>query len=197
MRRGLALSVLIAAVSAAGPARADDPRPALVGLGLPLPPAPRLAPPSILLGEPAGVDGLAAWALSTPLRLSLLGAVTPLASMFPNCDTREDASGNSSGGVPMRRSAALRLVPSLVVHAFSSAGCPVDAGLGAAVTTTFALPSSLWLVAGAGVYAVPPHAGLRARAAADVRIDLMKEVEGGATWSVGVGRRGVSVGGTF
>jgi hypothetical protein len=54
--------------------------------------------------------------------------------------------------------------------------------------------SSLWLVASAGVYGVPGHAPYPPRQSSDVRLDLTKPLEHGGTLTVGVGRRGISVG---
>jgi hypothetical protein len=164
----------------------------------PLAPNPQLAPLSLLSGEPSNGPGLSPWIASVPLRLSLQSGIFPMAGLFPNCATREDGSGNSFQGAPLQRYALLRLTPNLVLHGFSSAGCPIDGALGGGVTYTVPLRPSLWLVAGAGIYSTPAYgAALPARQQSDVRIDLMKETSGGRSLSVGVGKRGFSFGGSF
>jgi hypothetical protein len=150
-----------------------------------------------LRGEPTGSAGPSPWVLTAPLRLSLQAPIFPLDRAFPNCVSREEASGNTVNGFPVQRFASLRLAPSLVLFGFSSAGCPVDGALGGGFTYTVPLDRSLRLVAAAGVYGVPTHAPLPARVSADARIDLVKDIDAQRTVSVGVGRRGISVGGSW
>jgi hypothetical protein len=97
----------------------------------------------------------------------------------------------------VQRYTFLQLTPNLTLHGFSSAGCPVDSAIGGAVTYSIPINPSIWLVAGAGVYTVPAHYGLPARQQSDVRLDLVKTTNDGRSVSVGVGRRGVSIGGSF
>jgi len=136
----------------------------------------------------------APWVLSTPLRLSLQGDIRSIGGAFPNCTSREEPSGNTISGFPVQRFASIRLTGALTLQGFSSAGCPVDGAIGAGFTYTVPLTSSLWLVASAGAYGVPAHAPLPARQSSDGRVDLTKQLDGGRTVTVGVGRRGISVG---
>ncbi len=165
----------------------------------PLAPNPQLATPSPLLalGEPSVPGALSPWMASVPLRLSLQGPLFPMAGGFPNCGSREDASGNSFQGWPVQRYALLALTPNLVLHGFTSAGCPIDSAVGAAVTYAVPLQSSWWLVIGGGVYAAPAHDPMPARRSADLRVDLMKKIDDARSVSVGVGRRGISLGGSW
>ncbi len=146
-------------------------------------------------GEPTGSAG-APWIAGTPLRLSLQGDIFPIGREFANCASREDPSGNSVNGFAVQRVAAIRLAPTLVLHGFSSAGCPVDGAIGGGVTFTVPIQSTLALTASAGAYAVPAHAPYPARVTNDVRIDLTKTT-GSDTLSVGVGKKGITVGGTW
>ena len=98
--------------------------------------------------------------LSAPLRLSLLGSVIPKASWFPNCVSREDDVGNSVGGIPVQHYFELRLMPRLVLSGFTQLGCPIDAGIGTALTYAVPVRNSLQLVFGAGFYVAPGQIGL-------------------------------------
>jgi hypothetical protein len=147
-----------------------------------------------LRGEPTGPAGVSSWVLSTPLRLSLQGDIHPMAGGFSNCVSLEEPSGNTINGFAVQRFASVRLTGALTLQGFSSAGCPVDGAIGAGLTYTVPLRSSLWLVASAGVYGVPAHAPYPPRQSSDVRVDVTKPLDGGSTLTVGVGRRGISVG---
>ena len=96
-------------------------------------------------GDRGGDGGDAGYALSTPLRLSLMGSVIPKASGFPNCATREDDVGNSVGGIPVQHYVEWRLTPRLVLSAFTQLGCPIDGGIGTALT--YAVPLRLIIAA--------------------------------------------------
>ena len=150
-----------------------------------------------LRGEPTGPAGLTSWVLSTPLRLSLQGDIQPMAGGFANCVSREEASGNSINGFAVQRFASVRLTRALTLQGFSSAGCPVDGAIGGGLTYTAALQPSLWVVAGAGVYGVPAHAPFPARSSSDARVDLTKQLDSGRTLTLGVGRRGIRLGGVW
>ncbi|MGO8996243.1 MAG: hypothetical protein ACLQVI_23265 [Polyangiaceae bacterium] len=166
----------------------------------PLAPNPQLPPqPLLTLGEPTGTPPLSPWVASTPMRLSLQSAIFPLSmsGMFPNCAQNEDPSGNSLQGFPVQRYTFLQLTPNLTLHGFSSAGCPVDSAIGGGITYSVQIKPSIWLVAGAGVYSVPSHAGLPGRTRSDFGIDLMKATHDGQSVSVGIGRRGIRIGGSF
>jgi hypothetical protein len=125
-----------------------------------------------------------------PLRLSLTSMIFPVGSQFPQCATLGDDVGNSIHGMPVQRFQFLRLAPRLVLTGFSSDGCPIDGGMGAAVTYAAPLQPSLWLVAGAGYYAIPGRgAALPARTATDLRVDVVKATPSGQTFRFGVQRK--------
>jgi hypothetical protein len=93
--------------------------------------------------------------LTAPLRLTLEGSIFPKAGGFPQCATLEDDVGNSVGGIPVQHYADWQLTPRLVLSVFSQLGCPIDAGIGAAVSYTVPIrPSVAWVFA-AGAYAAP------------------------------------------
>ena len=110
-----------------------------------------------------------------------------MAGEFSQCQTREDASGNSIHGFPIQRYQFLRLAPHLVLHMFSSAGCPIDGGLGGGITYTVPVRASLWLVASGGYYGIPGRgSALPARTAAEGRVDLVKETKAGSALRIGI-----------
>jgi hypothetical protein len=157
-------------------------------------PSRHLTVPWIQPGEPTGTSSLSPWLASTPLRLSLQAGIQPLARGFANCETREEAAGNTVNGFAVQRFASLRITPALVLAGFSSAGCPVDGAIGGGLTYSVPLEPSLWLTASAGVYGVPAHAPIPARVQSDVRMDLTKALPSGRTLSVGVGKQGLTIG---
>lgn len=191
------MAVFAIVVVAAAQERTASPSVRLQPFGV-IPPPPASATARLLsLGEPPGDGGvLPGYFASAPLRLSLQNRVFPVAGGFEQCSTREDAAGNSIGGIPIQRYALLRLTPNLVLHGFSAAGCPIDGAIGAGATYSVPVAPSLWLVAGAGVYTAPAQPGPR-RAHTDFRVDLVKKVNDTRSLSVGIGRRGVSFGGSF
>ena len=144
--RRVAGGILVGALFAVSPALAQTPT-ASAKLAMPSSPRPS--------GDPSDGAPLSGFLLSAPIRLSLVGSVLPKASMFPDCDTLEDDVGNSVGGIPVQHYWDLHLMPKLVLSVFSQLGCPIDAGIGAALTYTVALRESAWLVFGAGLYAAP------------------------------------------
>jgi len=125
------------------------------------------------------------------------GDIHPLAGGFPNCVSREEPSGNTVNGFAVQRFASIGLTKALTLQGFSSAGCPVDGAIGGSLTYTAALQPSLWFVAGAGVYGVPGHAPYPPRLSNDLRVDLMKQLNDQHAVTVGVGRRGITIGGTW
>jgi hypothetical protein len=193
------ISLAIALSALAQSASAQEPT---MGAGTwptqwPLAPNPQLASSTLLLGEPTNGAGLSPWVASVPLRLSLSQGMFPLAHFFPNCASREGASGNSFNGWPVQRYTLLPLTSNLVLHGFSSAGCPVDGAIGGGVTYAQPLGKPWWLVAGAGVYGRSGFNGVPSRTRGDVRVDLVNARPDGRSVSVGIGRRGVSIGGTW
>jgi len=183
-----------------------------------------MSPPQDPLGDRGGDAG---FLLSAPLRLSLVASIIPKAGGFPNCISREDDVGNSVGGIPVQHYAEWRLMPRLVLSGFTQLGCPIDAGIGAALTYAVPLRRSLQLVFGAGLYAAPgqvslfkgPQAsplqflGSLAASAVPVprmdspvnggaRIDLVWNAKDGHPYNVGVeslgaGKQAIKFGGGF
>jgi hypothetical protein len=143
----------------------------------------------------------------TPLRLSLSQGLFPLASVMPNCASREDASGNSINGFAIERYSYLRLVSRLTLHGFSSAGCAGDAALGSGLTYAAPVGRKWWLVSSVGFYALPPvDSALSAVVSTAARIDLVKQLPAGHVLTFGMGTRNrtgaalfnaVSFGGNF
>ena len=159
----------------------------------PLAPNPQLAPsPLFGLGEPSGA--LSPSMAAVPLRLSLQSTIFPMAGGFPNCASREDGSGNSFQGWVVQRYTMLSLTPNLTLHGFSAAGCPVDSAIGGGVTYTVPLQPTWWVVMGGGMYGTPSHAGLPGQRRADLRVDFMKTIDSTTSVSIGLGRRGLSLG---
>jgi hypothetical protein len=198
------VSTLVAlSIALASSARADDP-PVATRIFKPLATLPVFAPSTVAggmvlsLGEPTGSAGLAGRLASAPLRLSLQSDLPTLAGLFPNCTSREEAAGNSApGGFPLQRYTMLALGPHLVLSGFSTGGCPVDAGMGGGLTYATSVAPKLWLVGGAGTYSIPGHDMILTQTRTDVRVDLIKETDSGRTYGVGVGKRGVTFGGSF
>jgi hypothetical protein len=179
-------------------------------------------------GDRGGDGGyFSGYTLSAPLRLSLMGSVIPKARQFPNCSTLEDDVGNSVGGIPVQHYVELRLTPRLVLSSFTQLGCPIDAGIGAALTYAVPLRQSLRLVFGAGIYVAPAQIALFGGPQASVlqylgslktlavqgprldspvneaaRVDLVWDAKDGHSYSVGVesvgaGKQSIKFGGGF
>lgn len=122
-----------------------------------------------------------------PLRLSLTVGMFPMARNFSECRSLEEASGNFVDGFAVQRYTFLRLTPRLVLHGFSSAGCPVDSGAGGGVSYSAPLAHNLWLVPSAGFYALPTAFG-PALVTTSVRMDLIKRTNRGRLLTLGLGR---------
>lgn len=134
--------------------------------------------------------GLSVGAAFTPLRLSLTSGIFPYTSPTSDCEVNAEASGNSVKGFAVQRFSYLRLTPQLVLHGFSMAGCPVNAGMGGGLTYSIPLRKSLWLVSSAGIYAQPnPGGGAATFVTSAARVDVVKELAWGRTLSVGLGTR--------
>jgi hypothetical protein len=200
MKRLLLVSfsrVVLAACSVAWttPARADDPPPAPPWMATPV--ALQLRP---LFGEPTGdASGLAPALAVLPLRLSLLSTTFPIAGAFGGnpCAPRMEASGNTTNGYPVQRQIYLPITPRLVLHGFSSGGCPLDAGGGGAVTYELPVSKSISLVGSAGTYILPSQQPGRSVTRGDARLDLVFHSAPDRAWGIGVGRRGLKLTGTW
>jgi hypothetical protein len=198
--RAIVSAILVAAFAEqAGGQEPSAPPRLLQPFGSIAPPPSPASPTLSLVGEPTGDTGaLPGYFASAPLRLSLASTIFPIGPAFDQCGTRGDATGNSTGGIATQRYTLLRLSPSLVLHGFSAAGCPIDDAIGAAITYSVKVRPSLWLVAGAGIYAAPAPAQYSVgRTQNDFRIDLIKQVSDQRSFSVGLGKRGISFGGVF
>jgi hypothetical protein len=165
-------------------------------------------------GDPGLLSGFRAVA---PLRLSLEGSIFPMAGGFPNCASREDDAGNSVGGIPVQHFRMVRLTPRLTLSGFSQLGCPIDAGVGGALTYAAPLTRSSWLVFGGGLYVAPGQVplfggvgpslanGIRAAPSAVStagRVDLVWKASGERTYNLGLqtngrGRQSLMFGGSF
>jgi hypothetical protein len=191
------LPVLLAACAVvwATPALADDPAPAPVWM--PTPTALQLRP---LFGEPTGdAQGLAAALAVMPLRLSLMSTTFPIAGALGGnpCASREEPSGNTANGFAVQHQAYLAITPQLVLHGFSTAGCPLDAGVGGGVTYTVPVSKSVFLVASAGAYSLPSVQPGRVLTKGEARVDLVFRSTPDRAWGVGLGRRGLKLTGTW
>jgi hypothetical protein len=134
----------------------------------------------------------------TPLRLSLVNEHFPLANAFPGCAEKAEMSGNTLHGFPLNRTFAMQLVPSLTLVGFSQTACQMDAGTGAGFVSSTMLKKDVWLAASAGVMLFPHgDGGTRAAVKSDARVDVIWKDLPGRSFSVGVGLRGVRVGGVF
>jgi hypothetical protein len=137
-----------------------------------------------------------------PLRLSLLAATLPEVAKWglDPCSAASDPSGGSTPFFPMNRSAFLPLTPRLVLHGFSSGRCVADTGIGGGITYTAPMAKDWWLTAGVGGYAVQafrPNQPASLVGKSDARVDLTYRPAPDRAWSFGVGRRGLTLGGTW
>jgi hypothetical protein len=154
-------------------------------------------------------DGFSGFFLTSPIRLSLEGAIAPKASLFPQCATLEDDVGNSVGGIPVQHSREFWLpIPRLVLSLFTQLGCPIDAGIGAALAYSVPLRDSLALVFSGGMYVAPAQTqlfggwgpalagaarGRPSSADAALRTDVMWKTPAGPSTSLGVESLGTGV----
>jgi hypothetical protein len=149
---GIAAGTLTWAVGGSAPALAQS-------VGQPL--AQRPTQP-LVAGDDVSDDAgaLSGYRALAPLRLSLEASIFPKGGGFPNCVSREEAAGNSVGGIPVQHWMMLRLTPRLVLNGFTQLGCPIDAGIGGALTYALPVTRSSWLVLAGGLYAAPGQAQL-------------------------------------
>ena len=199
----LALSIGGASVAAAQEPTASPPPP--------LPPPTPLAGPVVAPGKTSDTAVPPPDALSLPLRLSLLSSLSPVGR--PSGPTGCGAASVEAAGTifSTQRYTQLQLTPRLVLHGFSDLGCPGDpyaavgAGAGGGATYLMPLPQGRWLVASAGTYVVPSHAGSTGRTVAAGGLDLVVPTRDSGTLSTGLGVTGaghstrlmVRGGGTF
>lgn len=197
-RSGIGGAVFLLAALSAVPASAQS---------APAPLVPSVTPLFSDDGVSGGGGALPPAVAFTPLQLSLIGGLFPQASTLPGCASHEDASGNSLSGFAVQRYSYFQLAPRLVLHGFSSGGCPIDAGIGGGLTYSVPLTKSLWLVSSAGFYTLPPLDNLRPTVVTSAaRVDIVKRLAWGRTLSLGLGTRqrtgaaqfsAVSFGGSF
>jgi hypothetical protein len=143
--------------------------------------------------------------LTAPIRLTLQNGLVPMAGGYANCASREDAAGNSVGGIPVSFQQGVALTPRLTLAAFSQLGCPIDGSIGGVVAFTTPLRASLALVISGGIVLAPgqlqTYGGLantiiqqvRGRPSATgaaARADLVWKTSSGRTFNVGVGSTG-------
>jgi hypothetical protein len=137
-----------------------------------------------------------------PLRLSLLAATFPevLKWGIDPCGSNMDPAASAVPFFPMNRSAFLPLTPRLVLHAFSSGHCIADSGGGGGVTYTAPVAKNWWLTGSAGMYAVQafrPNQPQSMTARGDARVDLTYRPAPDRAWALGLGRRGLTIGGIW
>jgi hypothetical protein len=148
-------------------------------------PAQDPAPPG---GEPTGQGAASAqYVLSTPLRLSLQSTLFPVASAFQGCASLTEASGNSVHGFPVQRYSFVPLAPRLVLHGFSSVGCPVDGAMGGGITYSVPVRPTWSIVMAAGLYGSPFLQLLPRQQMTDLRVDVVQRAENGRSYGFGVG----------
>jgi hypothetical protein len=175
-------------------------------------PRPAALPATSASPTPSGDRGsvpLSGFDLVAPLRLTLEGSIWPRAREFPQCATLGDDVGNSVGGIPVQHYMEWRLTPRLVLSAFTQLGCPIDAGIGGALTYAVPLRPSMAFVFATGAYLAPaqlplyggaPSAlsratqGLQAPAAISARGDLVWKSTSGRPYNVGVQVQGLTKG---
>jgi hypothetical protein len=146
-------------------------------------------PPVADIGDSTPPSG---WLLAAPIRLSLEGSVAPVGGRFAQCASLGDDVGNSVGGIPVQHYTEVRLMPKLVLSVFTQLGCPIDAGMGAALNYTAPVGRSTWLVFGAGGYIAPGQLPLGSQRGGPspistaARTDLVWKPTGGNPYHVGV-----------
>ena len=169
--------------------------------------APSTPPPAAPSGDDLGSPPFSAFVLAAPMRLTLEGSIFPKAGGFPQCASLEDDVGNSVGGIPVQHYIDWQMTPRLVWSAFTQLGCPIDGGIGAAVTYTVPIGRSVAWVFAAGAYAAPAQfqlyggtssalslalKGANAPAAVSTRTDIVWKGAGGAQYNVGAQMMGRS-----
>jgi len=171
--------------------------------------APVVAPPSVGLPQTlviplrsgdAATDsaGLPLDIAMMPLRLSLSSDVWQQGKTLPGCTEKAEQAGNTWHFFPLQRAAAIHMIPNLTLVGFSTTACAVDANAGAGLVYTAPIRKDLWLVGGVGASFLPTTTTTYApRPRTDARIDLVWKQSQERSFSVGVGRRGVFVGGAF
>jgi len=150
-------------------------------------------------GEPTGDRWLEPTLAVLPLRLSLMSEAFPVGRALGDdpCASHEDAAGNSIQGFSIQRQTYLPITQQLVLHGFSRAGCPIDAGVGGGLTYSIPLPSKMWLVASAGAYAQPSVTPGPIQPRPDARLDVILRSTPSSALSLGVGRRGIALTGLW
>ena len=216
MRSVIAVIVAVAVAGAVGtaaaPARAQSsstPASAvpLTSSGLPMV-GPLLGPPRVTWmftqgdanggrGDTLGPSSI----IFEPIRLALLGSAVPVGAADPGCRESVESTGAATAGVPgfaMQHAAAVRLIPKLTLFGFARGGCPLDAGAGAALVYSTPIRKDIWFVASAGILHLP-HAGPGGApvTTGQARMDLVFARPKGHSYSVGIGTRGISFGGTL
>jgi hypothetical protein len=167
--------------------------------------APVAAPSASPTRAPGGDDlatSRAAWGYSAPLRWSLMGAAPRFGPALPGCEEGAESRGNTTGGAPNEyfvswRLTPPRLGPSLYLVGFARHGCPVDAGAGGGLVFTMPLSPNIFLTASTGLYGLPRNGIAKPEKLGDARLDLGFRTSPQQTVTVGVGLRGVFVGGLW
>jgi hypothetical protein len=213
MRIVIAVAVAGALSIAATPARAQTiPTPAsavpVTSAGVPMM-GPLVGPPKVTWiftqgdanggrGDTLGPGSI----IFEPIRLALLGAAVPGGAGDPECrDNGVESAGTATAGVPgfpAQHAAALQLIPKLTLFGFSRGGCQRDAGAGGALVYATPIRKDIWFVASAGILHLP-HAGPGGAPVTKghARMDLLFARPKGHSYAVGIGTRGVTLGGSL
>jgi hypothetical protein len=172
-------------------------------------PTPTLAPASIGLppvqivnnpfqrGDTLSPNALSHDIAMMPLRLSLLGDAYPLANSIPGCAANAENAGNTLNGFTLQRSFAMPLMPHLTLVGFSQTACQYDAAVGGGLVYTAPIRKDLWFTASAGALVLPHGNVTRPSYKSDARVDVVWRESNNRAWSVGVGLRGIKLGGVF
>jgi hypothetical protein len=158
-----------------------------------------LAPAAAPQGDDLGAR--AAWGYSAPLRWSLMNGAPRLGPTLPGCEEQAGTRGSSVGGLPNEYFVAWRLTPpsiaSLYLVGFSRHGCAVDAGAGGGLVLTIPLRADLFLTASTGLYGLPRNGLATPERLHEARVDLGFRPSLSQVVTLGIGTRGVSVGGLW
>jgi hypothetical protein len=135
-----------------------------------------------------------------PIRLSLLALAPPVGAADPACAGSVESTGTATAGVPgfaMQHAAAVQMIPKLTLYGFSRGGCQLDAAAGGALVYATPIRKDIWFVASAGILHLPHAAAGRPVTTGQARMDLLFARPKGHSYSVGIGTRGITFGGTL
>jgi hypothetical protein len=148
-----------------------------------------------------GDDRSMSVAIFEPLRLSLLGPYVPGPSLSGPCADSLPSAGAVTAATPgfaPQYASAVRLVPRLTLYGFSRGGCALDAAMGGgAVYAAPLVDKKVFLVASAGYILLPTPVSGRPTVGSAANVDVVLLRPDNKSVRLGIGTRGVRVGGTF